>query len=171
MPGDITMRKLHHIIQSVMGWGECHLHEFVFRGQSYGAPDNGSPGEVLDENKFKLCDLNLRKGSKIRYVYDFGDDWEHQLVIEEIRKNDKLTHQNPLCLGGERAGPPEDIGGPWMYQDLVEILRDPTHPQYAEAKESLYDEEFDPEACDLATLNAHLESHMELVDKGLLRYP
>ena len=99
-----------------------------------------------------------RAGARLRYLYDFGDDWEHDLVVDAVGRADPDVSY-PRCTGGRRAGPPEDCGGIWGYADLLEILADPQHEEHEERLEWLgleSAEEFDPAAFDLAEINEDL---------------
>jgi Plasmid pRiA4b ORF-3-like protein len=78
----------------------------------------------------RLRDLASRPGARLRYTYDFGDSWEHDLLVEDILPPDGVPHA--VCLTGRRAGPPEDCGGIWGYAELCDILADPSHPDHAE---------------------------------------
>jgi hypothetical protein len=91
--------------------------------------------------------------SYIRYEYDFGDSWDHQILLEKVVELDDPILA--LCLSGKRACPPEDCGGPWGYENLQAILKDPTHPEYEEMSEWI-GSEFDPEAFDLEAINKQL---------------
>jgi hypothetical protein len=83
------------------------------------------------------------QNTNAKYVYDFGDEWEHSIELEDIT-HDKLTSMYPVCLAGERACPPEDCGGPYGYKNLLEILSDPTHESY-EMMADWIGKEIDPE--------------------------
>ncbi len=96
-----------------------------------------------------------RARSKFHYIYDFGDNWEHEIIVEKITPLDAGRHY-PCCLAGERACPPEDCGGVWGYKDLLDITSTPDHPDYEELREWL-GEHFDPEAFDLEAVNRSLK--------------
>jgi len=153
---DITLAKLHRILQRVMGWEDAHLHQFVIQGQRYGVPDDdhGSPCETKDERKYKLGDMVRAEGSQFAYNYDFGDYWQHVLVVEEIVPPQGGV-QYPVCLAGARACPPEDVGGIPGYENFLEALRDPNHPEHEELVEWIGGE-FDPEAFDIDAINLKL---------------
>lgn len=93
-------------------------------------------------------------GDRLLYTYDYGDNWEHELVVEQILPPDpKLS--NPFCLDGARAGPPEDCGGPWGYDNFLEAISDPGHPEHAEMLEWAGGE-FNPEQWDRGMVNREL---------------
>ena len=151
--GDITLKVLHKIIQLVMGWSNSHLHEFSIFGESYGDPEQ----EVgLDEKKVRLKKLNLEEKDKFIYTYDFGDNWEHVILVEKILPMDAEA-QYPICLKGKRSCPPEDCGVPWGYMDLLDVLNDPNDPEYDERIEWIGDD-FDSELFDVEKINWKLRS-------------
>ena len=155
-----TLDHVHEVIQAAFGWWNYHLHEFEGDGTIYGVPepdeDWGPP--VNDERKVRL-DTIAREGSKLEYVYDFGDHWRHKIVVEKVLPADPTT-KVPSCIDGRRACPPEDCGGTWGYRELLEILADPTHPEHAERQEWLgrpHDAEtFDPGDFEDNLRNQHL---------------
>lgn len=151
---DITLHAFHKIIQTVMGWTDSHLHEFIVKGVSYGDPEDG---DALDERKFRLNKLRLDEKEKLFYVYDFGDNWQHVILVEKILPIDSSV-KYPVCLTGKRSGPLEDCGGPWGYMELLDILEDPNHPEYEEQMEWI-EEDFDPEMFDLEKINRKLKGN------------
>ncbi len=153
-----TLFKLHQVLQDAMDWSGGHLHQFEIHGRHYSHPDyelDKHGDDILDERKFKLSQVSLEEKMKFSYEYDFGDGWEHELLIEKIIQNqEKLSH--PVCLAGKRACPPEDCGGPWGYAELLEILSDPKHPEYEERKEWV-GSYFNPEEFDIEETNRELK--------------
>jgi hypothetical protein len=140
VPGTMTLGDLHDAIQAVMGWEDGHLHDFDVDGGRYGDPS--TVDYVDDENSLTLNDLTKSGIARFTYTYDFGDDWEHMVAIEKT--SSVLDGKSyPTCVAGARNCPPEDCGGPWGYQHLLEVLADPAHPEHAEQIEWL-GEEFDP---------------------------
>lgn len=157
VPEGITLAGLHEVLQTSMGWYDCHMHEFVVGEARYGLPDPGDGDwgrEVADERKAALKDVVGGGLKKFVYEYDFGDSWEHEIAVEKVLEPEAGIAY-PRCLGGKRACPPEDCGGPWGYQEFLEAVRDPGHPEHEELSEWI-GEEFDPEAFDLAAVNARL---------------
>ena len=149
---DITLHSLHRTIQTVMGWEDGHLHEFNIFGASYGDPEQ----EVgSDEKKVRLNKLHLEEKHKFLYVYDFGDNWEHTILVEKILPMDEKK-QYPICLTGKRSGPLEDCGGPWGYMDLLDVISDPNDPEYDERIDWV-GEDFDSELFDIEKINKRLK--------------
>jgi hypothetical protein len=129
VPAGYTLDRLHRVAQHAMGWRDCHLHSFEIDGVQYGEPDPDGELALHDELDVRL-DAVVGKGSRFSYTYDFGDWWEHDLVVEDALTADP-DERYPVCLDGERACPPEGIGGPAGYQALLAALADPTDPEYA----------------------------------------
>jgi hypothetical protein len=152
--GDTPLDKLHDILQVVMGWTNSHLHQFIV-GEAYFGPSNPyyEELELSDESAFKLSRITRSEGSAFIYEYDFGDSWTHELRVEKIIPPE--GGQYPVCLAGERACPPEDVGGVWGYEEFLEAIRDPDHPEHERYIEWIGGE-FDPEAFDLEAVNAAL---------------
>ena len=146
---DLTLAQLHRVIQEAFGWEDCHMHEFEIGSARFGRPDfdEGPFGEsgVLDERKTKLAAV-LGSHRTFTYWYDFGDDWFHDVVVEE---REPMTGGEPRAelVAGDRACPPEDCGGPYGYAGLVEALRDRKHPEHAEMREWIGD--FKPDVFDI----------------------
>ena len=161
VPGFITLNQLHEILQEAMGWENYHLHLFEIGRDRYTAPamdedwdDVGEEDE--DDTQYTLDEVVTRPGQRFRYTYDFGDGWDHAIVVEEILPAEKDV-KYPVCLAGKRACPPEDCGGPWGYQDLLEALGNPKHERHEELSE-LVGGKFDPEDFKLEKVNEHLKS-------------
>ncbi len=155
---DITLAKLHRVLQVVMGWTDMHLHQFTILEKHYGVPDEEDVGltETKDEGKYKLHDLVRGEDSRFSYDYDFGDNWEHELLIEKVLPEEKGVRY-PLCLDGARACPPEDVGGTLGYKHFLEVIRNPTHPEHKEFLDWI-SSEFDPEEFDVDEVNHILRS-------------
>ena len=107
----------------------------------YGDPR--TTDDVADEKRLTLDGVVKSGVTRFLYTYDFGDGWEHELAIEKTLPAE-AEKSYPACIAGKRACPPEDCGGVWGYQELLEILADPAHPERAERIEWLGDE-FDPD--------------------------
>jgi Plasmid pRiA4b ORF-3-like protein len=156
VPADVTLAKLHQIIQAAMGWYDSHLHQFTVRGTSYGEPHPDYGFEMKNERSVKLNQVAPTEKSKLVYQYDFGDDWEHDIVVEKILPAEAGVRY-PVCLTGKRACPPEDVGGVWGYEAMLEAINDPKHPEHDDMIEWL-EEDFDPEAFDLEVVNRRLKN-------------
>jgi hypothetical protein len=129
---DITLAQLHTILQIVMNWEDYHLHEFTIGRRVYSVPDPDDDmyeRKVIDERQVRLCDVVPRVGTQFLYLYDFGDSWHHDLLLEAIIMPDS-TLQYPRCVAGERQTPPEDVGGIPGYQDYLEAIADPEHEEH-----------------------------------------
>ncbi|GAB3802394.1 plasmid pRiA4b ORF-3 family protein [Micromonospora zhanjiangensis] len=146
VPGGYTLDRLHRVFQLALGWQNYHLHSFDVDGVQYGEPDPDGELIVRDELEHRL-DAVLGKGTRFRYVYDFGDWWEHEVTVEDIFGADP-DERYPVCVVGERACPPEDCGGPFGYRTMLAALADPAHPEHDSTRRWLgrpFDpEEFDP---------------------------
>jgi hypothetical protein len=157
MPGGMTLGDLHRAIQAAMGWEDCHLHAFDIGGRQYG--DRRSVDDVADEDRLMLNGLLKSGMTRFAYTYDFGDNWEHAVLIEKtLPTNPAIAY--PACVAGKRNCPPEDCGGPWGYQHLLEVLANPAHPEHAEQSEWL-GEEFDPEEFSSAIADATLAARFD----------
>ena len=121
-----TLFELHKILLIVMNWQGYHLHEFIIDDQYYTDLSTVEEwdNENMDEMSFNLKTLKLTSGSKFKYVYDFGDNWRHTILVEEILPPEKGVSY-PICIKGKNATPPEDIGGPWRYETFLEAIKRP----------------------------------------------
>jgi hypothetical protein len=152
---DVTLFKLHRIMQEAMGWTNSHLHQFFVGNDTYKMreqrADFGTDDSSKNERTTKLRQVVSGDGFRFRYDYDFGDNWKHTLVVERV-----LAPENgakyPRCVAGARACPPEDVGGVHGYGEFLEALRDPSHPAHEEMSEWI-DKKFDPEKFDLTMTN------------------
>jgi len=151
---DTRLGDLHVILQVVMGWTDSHLHQFIAKGQYFGAPTDDGIAEASDEDEFTLGQVVRAERSKLVYEYDFGDGWMHDVLVEEIRPVEAKA-KYPRCVDGKRACPPEDCGGVWGFYNMLEAVRDPKHPEHDDLVEWLGDE-FDEEAFDLDAVNKDL---------------
>jgi hypothetical protein len=149
VPASMSLSTLHAVIQDVMGWENCHLYQFEVGGRSFEAAEPDTEGQ--DAGRVTLQGLSLKPRSSFRYTYDFGDDWVHDLTVESIAPADP-DMAYPVCTGGARAGPPEDSGGPHGYSEILEILQNPEHPDFAQYQDWLSDG-FQPECFDLRATN------------------
>ncbi|MGD9145493.1 MAG: plasmid pRiA4b ORF-3 family protein [Anaerolineae bacterium] len=150
---DTTLGDLHTIIQAAMGWWNYHLHQFIVGETYYGEPhpDYFDYLEMLDERGVTLGQVAPSEGDKFDYEYDFGDGWEHRVLVEKIAPPEP-GRSYPVCIRGRRACPPEDVGGTWGYVDFLDAIRDPEHPEHESYLEWIGGE-FDPEAFDLDEVN------------------
>jgi hypothetical protein len=129
VPAAITLDRLHDVIQIVMGWTDTHLHEFTIGKKRYTEyPESKEDGLVC--GRYRLGDLIKQKGRIFVYQYDFGDDWVHELTLEDSRYFNPELHLEVACLDGSRACPPEDSGGVPGYYEFCKALKDPTHEDH-----------------------------------------
>lgn len=119
----IELEELHIVIQASMNWDNKHLSSFEINGKSYSDEETAMETDGEDWTEILLKDV-LRDAKKFQYIYDFGDDWNHEIEISSVLTHDSRM-QYPVCIGGENACPPEDCGGPHGYQELLEILNGP----------------------------------------------
>jgi len=155
MPAASSLGDLHFAIQAAMGWDTSHLHVFKVGREHYGDPE--FVDEVSDEERLTLAAVRRSGINRFLYTYDFGDDWEHDVLIEKrAPRPDPAAPE--VCVAGARKCPPEDCGGVFGYYDLLDALADPGHPGHAERLEWL-EGAFDPEAFDLDAVNRRLAAH------------
>lgn len=150
VPSDIKLSDLSDVLEAAMGWYGGHLHAFEAGAVVYEPPhpEGFSFGRrPVDEGKARLGEVLPVVGSKMRWDYDFGDGWEHDVVVEAIAPRQAEVIY-PICLAGKRACPPEDCGGPWAYGNLLDVLADPAHPEHDDLVEWLRPE-FDPAEFDV----------------------
>lgn len=120
MPESITLARLHELIQIAFGWTDSHLHLFEIGGEEYGPSAEGIKAR---SERVRLSRL-VSVGDRFSYVYDFGDDWRHTVEVEK-RLPSGTAHRGVRCVAGRRAGPPDDCGGVYGYQDLLQVIADP----------------------------------------------
>jgi len=150
-----TLSKLHRILQVVMGWTDSHLHQFIVGRTFYGIPDPDFGMDIRNEKGVKLGQIAAQEKAKFVYEYDFGDSWEHEILVEKILSPGEGVRY-PVCVTGKRACPPEDCGGVWGYADLLGAIENPDHPERDEMLEWL-GEDFEPEEFDADSINQMLK--------------
>jgi hypothetical protein len=163
VPSTYTFYDLHVAIQDAMGWYDSHLHEFRINTTTgeplvLGTPpnemDDFGDEESFSDSKFKISKYESILPKSFTYTYDFGDNWEHKIDFEKVLTVEVgVTY--PICVKGKRACPPEDCGGIWGYEELLETLADPEHEEYEEMTdwvESMTGGPFDPEEFDPAEI-------------------
>jgi hypothetical protein len=114
---DTTFAMLHRVIQAAFGWTDTHLHSFEYQGEQIGVPDPEWDSDCADEAETTLVEVLVGVKDRVRYTYDFGDDWEHDIVLEKVAEPDAIDGR-PALLAGKGACPPEDCGGRWGYAEL-----------------------------------------------------
>jgi len=147
VPTSVTLKVLHDIVQIAMGWFDCHLWEFSVHGTTYGLPmdDDWGAAPCVDATKVRLRDVLTPRRTRIDYLYDMGDSWEHRLTVTKIRQGDPGVSY-PRYVAGEWAAPPEDCGGIPGFYHALEAMADPDHPDHAYITEWL--DGYDPKQID-----------------------
>lgn len=148
VPDDYTLHQLHRVFQLLFGWLDYHLYDFRIGERRFEAPD--PEAEAEPSTKARLRDFGFEAGDRFTYLYDWGDNWEHEVVVEklhvaELRRGEPRL---PILIDGARAGPHEDSGGRWSHAEMLKALRNRRHPQHRQYRdwiEPTYDpERFDP---------------------------
>jgi len=129
---DVSLARLHSIIQIAFGWDDSHMHVFETPYGDFGRPDRELGYRA--EKPVTLEQVAQQAKDKIQYTYDFGDSWSHEILVEKVLARDPALSY-PRCVGGRRAAPPDDSGGIWGYESLVEALTDPRHPDHQDRLE------------------------------------
>ena len=158
VPSAITLDALHEVLQAAFGWDNYHMWVFESPSGRYGIADREL--EISSAAAKRLDQVAPHRGDRLSYTYDFGDDWEHAILVETVNVPEPGIAY-PRCLTGRRACPPEDCGGIWGYEDLIDILADPRHDEHQERLEWLgldSADQFDPAAFDAAQVNDALSS-------------
>jgi hypothetical protein len=177
VPSHISLDRLHDVIQIVMGWFDYHLHMFEFGEKSY----MNSPEELEEQGVIKYSGITLetlikKEGEKFGYLYDFGDNWGHTIILEailekgitlkELARHESLYGPHRLvCIDGARSCPPEDVGGVSAYK---EFCRTVARPNSAKGKENLdwynstsfFQKPFDPKRFDMEAINSALNKYI-----------
>ncbi|WP_237225514.1 plasmid pRiA4b ORF-3 family protein [Rubinisphaera sp. JC750] len=132
---DCDLIEFHERIQTAMGWTNSHLYQFKIDGERYGDPELLNDGfediECFDSTVTKISEIVPKDGKRFSftYEYDFGDGWQHEVIFEGCLTTEKGVRY-PICVEGERACPPEDVGGVWGYEDFLKAIADPNHEQH-----------------------------------------
>jgi hypothetical protein len=155
---NIKLSELSGVLEASMGWLGGHLHAFEADGVRYEIPDGDSFGvrRPRDERTARLGEVLPAVTSKMRWDYDFGDGWKHDVVVESIEPT-KRDATYPTCLAGRCACPPDDCGGPGGYSDLLAAIGDPTHEEHAELTDWL-PPGFDADEFDIAEATEMMRS-------------
>lgn len=159
VPENVTLAKLHGVLQSAMGWTGGHLHEYEIAHQRYGMllDDEWPDAEpIIDERRVRLKPLIEDGLRRFTYTYDLGDGWEHAIKVEDLLMP-ATGGPRIVCIAGENACPPEDVGGAPGYSDFLDIMNDPRHEEHA-AMMQWVGGPFDPAAFDLAEVNEALST-------------
>ena len=151
---DTSLLDFHNIIQTTMGWMNEHMHQFI-KDRIYYAPKEFEMDDTIDTKKVLLSDLLKMENDKIKYEYDFGDSWIHDVILEKILPFDKKTTL-PVCITGKGCCPPEDCGGIPGYEHMLKVMSNPKDKEYKEMKEWLGGG-YDPEDFDIEVINKGLQ--------------
>ncbi|HUK19084.1 MAG TPA: plasmid pRiA4b ORF-3 family protein [Bryobacteraceae bacterium] len=130
VPDTLWLNRLHDVLQTLIGWTDSHLHRFEKDGKYWGVPepDDDDGIELIDERRTTVADVLTTPGDFILYVYDFGDNWRHNVELEKILPVSGVVR--PVCIAGERHCPPEDVGGVPGYEEFLEVIFEPGHEEY-----------------------------------------
>jgi hypothetical protein len=158
VPAGLTLEVLHDVLQIAMGWTDSHLHEFRVGQKRFGKPDPEDElmdlPEVSNESTAHLFMVLGKAGAKAIYTYDFGDSWEHAIVVEKVLQPGPGVVY-PMCVGGKLLCPPEDCGGIPGYYNLLEAISDPAHKEHEDMLDWLGGS-YDPEAFSVDEVNRRL---------------
>jgi hypothetical protein len=146
VPETVTLAKLHTILQAAMGWSDSHLHEYEIAGVS--------DEPIQSDRRPKLKAIVESRVRRFIYLYDFGDGWEHEIVLEDVIAP-KTGGPHVRCTAGENACPPEDVGGEPGYESFLDAIRDPSHEEHQQMIEWI-GYPFDPTAFDINAVNQRL---------------
>ncbi len=153
VPLTIRLDRLHLVLQAALGWTNSHLYEIKAGGVGWGMPDPDFDDGPLDARKARLVDVLEDVGTKtIKYLYDFGDGWEHTIKVERVTEAVPGVAY-PVLLDAKGRCPPEDVGGPWGYDEFLEALADPDHESHADMK-VWAGRNYDPKVVDVEALAA-----------------
>ena len=155
VPGSVRLDKLHRMFQAAMGWDDCHLHCFKIGGARFGMQFDEFPEGELNEKDFTVVRA-ISEATRFSYEYDFGDSWDHEVVVERAWRM-PIGLKFGVCLEGGNACPLEDCGGSGGYEMLLEVLADPTHEDY-DHMASWAGGALDPAEFDLGLANARLQA-------------
>lgn len=165
---DSTLDQLHRVLQVAMGWENHHLYEFRIAGAKYRDPHPENEPKILNAKRTRVCNVLSGVGAEFEYIYDFGDYWQHDLILESILPPYPNTLY-PRCVDGERSGPPEDAGGTGGYVDYLQAMADPSHEQHEDMM--AWRGPFDPEAFSIEKVNKLLEKKFRPVRKKAVPDP
>jgi hypothetical protein len=155
IPSDIPLSDFHNVLQIVMGWENTHMHLFMSKDKMYGMVDPDlMEMEMLEEGEFKLSQLLKKENDALTYEYDFGDGWEHKILLEKVLPIDSNA-PTVRCIKATGACPPEDIGGLWGFYAFLEAIADTNHPEHRHYIK--WHGEFDPKKYNIGEVNSQLK--------------
>lgn len=153
----LTLERLHDVLQIAFGWQDMHLHNFTVGEALYGSI-GGDPWEAwerkpIDERKVTVRDLNLRVGQVFQYLYDYGDEWEHEVVVSRVLD---IAPLKPRCVDGERAAAPEDCGGAWGHVEMLKAMKAKRKTAAQKEKLEWLGDGYEPDVFFVGEINATL---------------
>lgn len=159
VPGELTLFQLHQVLQVTMGWYHSHLHQFIVEHPTKGLMYYGEPSPEDDyfhenEQRVRLAHIATAKDATLVYEYDFGDGWRHLITVEQIETMPQ-GEAYPWCLDGQRACPPEDVGGIGGYANFLEAWRNRDHPEHHDMRRWV-GKHFKPELFSVQQVNSAL---------------
>jgi Plasmid pRiA4b ORF-3-like protein len=154
VPAEMSLEKCHRILQTALGWTNTHLYEFAAGSKRYGLPNSNFAEDIINVKSTSLRNVMPVENRKISYLYDFGDGWEHEIVLEKITPN-VTDYQRVICSDGARACPPEDCGGVPGYEDILVNLNEPLKKRDKDLM--IWLDGYDPECFDLNEVNKALK--------------
>jgi len=163
MPAELSLGALHFVLQAAFGWKDCHLHEVRVGELHFAPPSDEDELLTIDEDAAPLGAV-ARTRSTLVYVYDFGDSWTHDVTVERVIEGGGDGASPIKCIGGARACPPEDCGGPPGYERLLAALADPADEEH-QSMRTWVGRAFDPEKFDAATVNKKLATLSKRLQK------
>ena len=156
VPATIKLSLLHVVLLRAMGWGGGHMHEFTFAQGSYASVEPGLdlPFDVQDESRVSLRNA-LKASATFTWLYDYGDNWQHKVKVERAEVMG-FALKHPLCITGQGACPPDDVGGEPGFENFLQAMADPAHPEHDELT-GWYGGSFDPAAFSADDVQAQLD--------------
>ncbi|MDR1302132.1 MAG: plasmid pRiA4b ORF-3 family protein [Treponema sp.] len=164
VPGSFTLGSLHRVIQDSMGWDDEHLHAFTLHTIQYGPVSLVADLDMEDEDEHTLDSLELQEKQRFRYTYDFGDTWDHHIRVSKIRSTAGCSDEDKQyarCLSGKRACPPENSGGPYGYEELLETLKASVIHKQQLPEWLVWLRDFDPDYFALDEVNGLLHTQLQ----------
>jgi hypothetical protein len=155
VPTSVRLDRLADMLLAAMGWTNSHLHCFSIDNERYGMQVDDYPEGEADEKEVTIHRV-LRNVKCFEFEYDFGDSWSHTVTIED-RIPSSLGLKYAVCIGGANACPPEDCGGPHGFENFLDALSDPAHPEHETYVKWNDGPVFDREAFDLVEANAAVQ--------------
>jgi hypothetical protein len=159
VPGEIELSKVHRIFQAAMGWDDRHMHRFQIGERAYTAADDELEGDELEDDEIAedsvLLSEVVDQPMRFIYLYDFGDDWQHEVIVESIELVPSAL-KFAACVDGQRACPPEDCGGAPGFAEFLEVMADPSNDAYDDHAKWI-GRVFDPEEFSVAVVNGRLQ--------------